>query len=126
MSNKKNAIRASVTQTEMQHWQGPLPPPESLARYDDVAPGTAQTIINMAVKEQEHRHKLEDADSKRQFIVTIVSMSFALLCIFVLVGLVFYAIYKGTANSTLAAIISAIIAVGGIFGVRKLLQFRKR
>ena len=126
MSNKRNSINTTVAHREVTQWQGPLPPPESLARYDQVIPGSAQTIINMAVEEQKHRHKSEDKESKRQYVVVLASMSFALLCVLSLVGLVFYAISKGTANTALASIISAIAAVGGIFGAKKLLSLMKK
>lgn len=36
---------------------GPLPDPETLRRYDDLLPGTAERIITMAEKEQDHVHK---------------------------------------------------------------------
>ena len=126
MSNRKNSIRQAVAHTEIQQWSGPVPSPDALAKYEEVVPGSAQTIISMAVKEQEHRHKMDDKDSKREYVISLVSMSFALLCVIALVSLVFYAIYKGTANTPLATIVSAIAAITGIFGVRKLLRFRKR
>jgi uncharacterized membrane protein len=40
-------------------FQGPLPPPEILARYNDVVPGCADRIISMAERQQSHRHNLE-------------------------------------------------------------------
>jgi uncharacterized membrane protein len=38
---------------------GPLPPPHTLAGYEEIAPGSAQAIIAMAQAEQGHRHRLE-------------------------------------------------------------------
>jgi uncharacterized membrane protein len=40
-------------------FQGPLPPPEILAGYDEVLPGAADRIVAMAEKNQAHRHALE-------------------------------------------------------------------
>lgn len=42
-----------------QHWSGPLPPPEQLARFEDVLPGTAARIIAMAEKEGEHSREVQ-------------------------------------------------------------------
>lgn len=38
--------------------KGPLPPSEELKKYDEIVPGAAKTIIDMAVKEQSHRINL--------------------------------------------------------------------
>ena len=42
-----------------QHWSGPLPPPEQLARFDDVLPGTAERIIKMAESEGAHAREVQ-------------------------------------------------------------------
>ena len=41
-------------------FSGPLPPPESLAEYEQISPGFADRIIQMAEKEQGHRHQLDE------------------------------------------------------------------
>ena len=38
---------------------GPIPPPEMLAKYNEIDPGFAGRIMNMAEGEQSHRHKTE-------------------------------------------------------------------
>jgi uncharacterized membrane protein len=40
-------------------FSGPLPPPEILARYDQVIPGAAKKIIGMADRQSRHRQSLE-------------------------------------------------------------------
>lgn len=40
-------------------FHGPLPPPSIMREYDDVVPGAAERIIDMAEKEQAHRHSWE-------------------------------------------------------------------
>ena len=47
------AIRAS--------WRAPLPPPEALARYNDVLPGAAERILQMAERQQEQDHNAQIA-----------------------------------------------------------------
>lgn len=39
--------------------QGPLPAAHDFARYEEVCPGAAATILRMAEQEQAHRHKAE-------------------------------------------------------------------
>lgn len=40
-------------------FSGPLPPPEVLQKFDEVHPGAAKIIIDMAKNQSEHRQKLE-------------------------------------------------------------------
>jgi hypothetical protein len=40
-------------------YQGPLPPPEMPGQFDQVVPGLSREIVNMAAKEQSHRHLWE-------------------------------------------------------------------
>ena len=125
MSNKRNAIKTSTISThrELQQWQGPLPPPESLAKYDEYIPGSAQTIIDMAVKEQEHRHIMEERALNKSSRLAMTSTILGFVCVILLVGLVIYSIIAGAYNTALAAIISAIATVAGIFVLRR--RFRE-
>lgn len=42
-------------------WQGPVPPPDVLERFDILVPGTARTMLEQAAQESQHRRKLEEA-----------------------------------------------------------------
>ena len=46
-------------QGQIQTYSGPIPPPEILAKYDQLIPGSAAKIIEMAHKQSEHRMDLE-------------------------------------------------------------------
>jgi hypothetical protein len=48
--------------TAVQLFRGPLPPPEHLRGYNEVVPGSAEKILNMAVSEQGHRHKMQNLE----------------------------------------------------------------
>jgi len=52
-------------------FQGPIPPPQLLAQYNDVIPDAAERILRMAENQSEHRMGLEKAvihsDIKRSF-----------------------------------------------------------
>jgi uncharacterized membrane protein len=47
-------------QTVTQAFQGPIPPPDTLQRYDQIIPGAAERILTMAENETAHRHLQED------------------------------------------------------------------
>ncbi|RMH63838.1 MAG: DUF2335 domain-containing protein [Bacteroidetes bacterium] len=40
-------------------FSGPLPPPDTLREYGDVIPGLPDVLVEMARKEQNHRHEME-------------------------------------------------------------------
>ena len=42
-----------------QQFSGPVPHPDILARYDQILPGSAHTIIQMAMTQATHRQQLE-------------------------------------------------------------------
>lgn len=51
---------------------GPLPKPDDLARYEEIVPGAARAIIEMAQQQAGHRRELEHAvifgDSRRSYL----------------------------------------------------------
>ena len=50
------AATAIVARLEM--FSGPMPPPQHLERYNSIVPGAGRIILDMAVKEQRHRHSM--------------------------------------------------------------------
>ena len=40
-------------------FQGPLPPPQLLERYEEIHPGTAERILQQFERETQHRHAIE-------------------------------------------------------------------
>lgn len=44
---------------EVSQYNGPLPDPEILARYEKVLPGAAERTFKLLESEQEHRHRME-------------------------------------------------------------------
>ena len=59
---KKPATAPAKQQTLIaQNWSGPLPPPEALARFDQIIPNGAERILRMTEQEQAHRIATESA-----------------------------------------------------------------
>src|SRR5262245_56491375 len=50
---------ALIAEMRSEH-RGPLPSPDDLAAYDRVKAGLAGTIVEMAIREQHHRHDREN------------------------------------------------------------------
>jgi uncharacterized membrane protein len=40
---------------QARQWNGPLPPPAALEQFERIIPGSAERILRMAEKEQDHR-----------------------------------------------------------------------
>lgn len=43
-----------------EEFKGPIPHPQTLQQYEEIQSGLAEKIVGMALKEQDHRHALED------------------------------------------------------------------
>jgi uncharacterized membrane protein len=56
----------SVSLQVAKGFSGPVPPPDLLAGYESVLPGSAERIIRMAETEQSHRHGREQSQDQLQ------------------------------------------------------------
>ena len=68
-ARQADVVSAAQTEVMAASWQGPLPPPATLREFDDVVPGAALRILDMAEKQSAHRIQIEktviDGDSRR-------------------------------------------------------------
>ncbi len=64
-------------------WNGPLPPPNVLRSYEEIVPGSAQRIMEMAEKEQEHSRNMVSTvivgDSRRAYLGLIAGFIISVL-----------------------------------------------
>lgn len=85
-------LAAQVVQQQMQHWQGPYPPPEAVERYEKILPGTFDRMIKMAeqlqsaqIEEAKEIRKMTHADQKRGnylgFLTAVGAMVGGLVCL---------------------------------------------
>ena len=107
-------------------FQGPLPPPEMLARYNDVAPNGADRVIAMAETQVQHRQSLELAvitgnleNEKRGQIFAFI---LGLVAIVGGIGLIAF----GKDTQGLVAIISTLTALAGVFAYGRWQQAQER
>lgn len=111
--SEQRSVKSSVQLSET--YSGPLPPPEALAKYDQIVPGAAERILQMAEKEMQHRHKNETHLSKSVTRTAIISIVFAFLSVIILSSLVFYALYKSFDTVAASIAVGSIAAIAGIF-----------
>lgn len=132
MSSKKSLAKArshqspptsiSASVTKMEHFAGPLPPPDALVKYDAIVPGAAERIISMWEVQVGHRQGLErtviDADVKDSKLGLILGFLIALAAI--IVG-GWVTVYGGhtTAGTIIAAIPVPTLAGVFVYGSRQ-------
>jgi uncharacterized membrane protein len=98
-----------------QSYSGPLPPPAALEKYDQVLPGSAERILSMAESQHRHRQNLElnvvNSNISAQRLGVILGFVIAMTTI--LGGI--YLVATGKPASGLAAIITPLAALVGVF-----------
>lgn len=102
-------------QAVSESFSGPLPAPQTLERYNLIVPGAAERIIVMAEKQQDHRQNLERmvVESNTQSQTQGLWLGFILAIVVVISGA--FLIYLGHDVYGLAAIITALASLVGVF-----------
>jgi len=94
---------------KQEFYSGPLPHPRHLAEFERIAPGTVHTIIQMATREQAHRHKMQIAE--------IIYPYCGMIAGFVgLFGCVAASAYLGLQHDTTVALALLGVPVLGVLG----------
>lgn len=83
------------TETLALSFSGPLPPPNLLAQYNDVAPNGADRIIAMAEKQSAHRMGLESHVVKRETIMSYLGLGAAVTVALTFLGAAVYLVLAG-------------------------------
>lgn len=107
---------------------GPLPPPRQLGEYDDVLPGLADRIVQMAEKQSGHRQSLERQAQTRQLDRLDRGMMFGFgVAIFGLVCGTAVAILKSpTAGAAIAGVDLAVLVGIFVYGQRTSFKREKK
>ncbi|MCY4360934.1 MAG: DUF2335 domain-containing protein [Gammaproteobacteria bacterium] len=78
--NKQQVIQVT------EQFSGPIPPPDTLEKYNQITPGAAERIIAMAERETGHRHDTEQLiisneykEAKRGHIFALIICSLGIL-----------------------------------------------
>jgi uncharacterized membrane protein len=119
------AISAEL-KAEFHHFSGPLPPPEALARYNEVIPGGAERILAMAERQSAHREALESKVVNANVSSQKMGSTYAfILSLVAIVGGV-WLIHDGKSVTGLATILADLAALAGVFVVSRSKQAKER
>jgi uncharacterized membrane protein len=110
---------------QIHRFSGPIPDPETLSQYKDLYPESIKIIMDMAVKQADHRQHMEkDSFALEREILKSESKQAnlgrfsAVLIITLILGVIVFAIIKG--ESTIGSILAgALISISGIFALGK-------
>jgi uncharacterized membrane protein len=117
---------ASMARVEAYHFSGPLPPPDVLARYNEIVPQGAERIIAMAERQSAHREALEkkvvfgNSSSEKMGAIFAFILSLATI----LGGI--WLIHDGKSSSGLVAILGNLAALAGVFVYSRRKQTKER
>lgn len=95
--------------SEESHFSGPIPDPEQLKAYNEVAPGMADRILQMTEEEQKHRFMIERCKIRAiargqytAFVIVILLIAAGVACALsdhhVIAGTIFTTTIIGTAS----------------------------
>ena len=130
-------VRSDGKRHGLQFRSGPLPQPEDFDRYNVVLPGAAERLLTMAEKEQAHRHKLEELDTAHDHrqeraglrwggTLTIAGMVAALIALLGVLGAGVWLILEGHPLGGYTALVTATVAVIGVFVGASQVQKRQK
>ena len=98
----KEEISVTVSETIVQQFRGPIPPPEMMAGYHEIDPSIVDKIFDLTKKEQDSIIKLKNEDSSRQDFMlksasrdNLLGAIFAFMVILIMILIGPYLITKG-------------------------------
>lgn len=113
VAEEHKVFRAEITEikTFLQHFSGPLPPPEAFAKYDQTLTGAADRILTMAEKQQGNRLEMQNKILKSDIINEKLGLLFGFLIALSAIG---GGVYCAHIGQTWAAVA---IGGGGVAGL---------
>jgi uncharacterized membrane protein len=92
---KANFVIQQVTTEIIKAHHGPLPAVEDFAGYDRVYPGSARQILDMAVRQQQHSHRMDIYNAGCEFWIPVLGIGAAAL---IVVGMLAAGVYLAMNN----------------------------
>lgn len=82
LSNETDVTVTEVTVAES-FYGGPLPPPDALAAYGQIAPDLVDQIVTASEDERAHRHRMDTLQSRRASLGLVAGFAIAVLFLIV-------------------------------------------
>lgn len=91
---KANQI-ISVVKESMIAFSGPIPPPEQFEQYERILPGSADRILKMAEKQQDHRMAIEKEAITKSLNHNRRGQTFGFIAMLLMLGLSVFFVLNG-------------------------------
>lgn len=113
VAEEHKEFREEITEIKafLQHFSGPLPPPDAFAKYEQTLEGAANRILTMAEKQQEHRQATEKKIVRSNIINEKLGLIFGIIVALAAIG---SGAYCASIQQTWAAVV---IGGGGVVGL---------
>ena len=119
--SKKKEVKKALMIIRSEMYSGPIPPPEALARYEEIQSGAADRILKMAEKQQEHRMALETKAIGGQVDQSKRGQLFGFILVFVCIAVaVIFAVYFGMTAFAVTFLCVTMVSVVGLFVTGKM------
>lgn len=96
-------------------YSGPIPPPDLLAAYDQVVPGSAETIINQFVAQGQHRMAMEEVVTRGDVQRANWGLAAGFTIAVAAIAMSFYMVYLGRELAGLGGLILSLGSLVGAF-----------
>ena len=114
--SKKEEVKEALMIIRGEMYSGPIPPPEALARYEEIQSGAADRILKMAEKQQEHRMALETKAIGGQVDQSKRGQIFGFIAIFLCIGAaVFFAVVCNMTKFAATFLTVTMVTLVGLF-----------
>jgi len=119
MGRKNRELRRlkhqQVIARRVQYFEGPLPAPEILVKYNDAVPNGAERLLTMAEGQATHRQSLEDALVQGNIKAQARAQRYGLIIILVIVGIGAWLLHEGKDLYGFGAILASLASLVGVF-----------
>ena len=112
---KTQEVRTVLTRIVSKHHSGPIPPAEEMRDLEAVHPGFANRILEMAEKEQAHRHTVQTSIINGDIGLKRRGQAFALVALTLMLSAVAYIAYLGNAVAAVSLGTATLICVVALF-----------
>lgn len=107
--------KLSVFANVLQQWQGPLPPPEWLKKYDEALPGLADRLFKSFESQVRHRIEIESIVVRGNTESQARGQWFALTIALGVLALAFFLVHLGQVGWAIGTVLTEILMLAGVF-----------
>lgn len=96
-------------------YEGHLPSPEMMEKYNAIDPTFANRILSLTEKEQNHSHLLDRRQTKNIFISMYLGIACAFLSVLIVSYLVYLCLEKGFPGAASTIAVGVLVGIAGVF-----------